>query len=164
MGKLLSGKNGGFLMMVLSVLGVVLWVTLFSTILDAFVTLYGTGWTNYIAFATICKIVPTILFLAGIFGAGFGYYKGYTQAQAGGINSLLLMVFGALEIILFVTLFATIMTGMETLRTHANVTLFIAMSTVVSIAPTVLFLAGIFAGGATAVGGWRKRKKSRALV
>lgn len=161
----LSGKNAGFLMMVLSILGIVLYVTLFSNILSAFVALAETsGLSNYIAFSTVLKIAPTILFLVAIGGAAFAYYKGYGKAVSGGINSLLLVVFGALEIILFVTLFSTVMTGMESVRTSDNIDYFIALSTVVSIAPTLLFLGGIFAGGATAVGGWRRGKKSKALV
>jgi hypothetical protein len=157
--KALSGKNGGFLQMVLAVLGVVLYVTMFANILAGFVSLLEVANIGeYIAFETVVKIAPTILFLIGIFGAGALYYHGYKQATGAGINSMLLIVFGALQIILFVTLFSTIMTAMESLRTHANVTAFIAFQTVVEIAPTILLLMGLFSGGAVAVSGWRKSK------
>lgn len=160
--RVFGGQYGGFLVMILSVLGIVLWVTLFETILAAFVTLYGTGWTNFIAFATIVKIVPTVLFLAVLGGLGFGGYKGYSMAMGkGGINDLLMMVFGALGLLLFVTLFSSVMTAMETLRTADNVSLFIAFTTVVGIMPTVLFLAGVFGFGGAAVGGFRHRRSSR---
>lgn len=161
----LSGKTKGFLMMVFSVLGIVLYVTLFNNILDAFAALAITsGIANYIAFTTIIKISPAILLLAGLFAAGLLYYQGYKTGAGAGINSMLLMVMGALEIILFVTLFATILTGFESLRTHDNITYFTALSTVVTIMPTVLFLAGILGGGLTAVGGWKRRKSSRAIA
>ncbi len=161
----LSGKTKGFLMMVFSVLGIVLYVTLFDNILDAFAALaIVSGIANYVAFNTIIKIAPAILLLAGLFGAGLLYYAGYKTATGAGINSMLLMVMGALEIILFVTLFATILAGFETLRTHDNITYFTALSTVVTIMPTVLFLAGILGGGVTAVGGYRGRKRARAIA
>lgn len=161
----MSGKNGGFLQMVMAVLGLVLYVTMFSNILSAFVTLLGvTNIASYIAFATVVEIAPTILFLLGVFGAGALYFHGYKQATGAGINAMILVVFGALQIILFVTLFSTIMTSMETLRTANNVTSFIAFVTVVEIAPTILLLLGLFSGAAVGVSGWRKRGKKGALA
>lgn len=161
------GKNSGFFTMILSVLGLVLYVTMFSNILTAFDTLGDTAnLSSYIAMGTVISIAPTVLFLAGIFGAGTAYAIGYKKAQSQGTNGLLLMVMGALEIILFVTLFSTIMTAMETLRTTASVVAgdYIAFGTVVTIAPTVLFLAGIFAGTATAVGGYKAWKSKKAAL
>jgi hypothetical protein len=163
--KMMTGKNGGFLMMVFGILGLVLWTTLFTPILEAFVTLASLDYiANYIAFEVIIKIVPSILFLAGIFGGLWLQYKGYKKAMGSGINALLVTVMGALEIILFVTLFATVMGGIEDIRTSDNISYFIALSTVVSISPAILFLSGIFAGGAMAVGGWKNRKGKAALV
>lgn len=163
--KFLSGKNSGFFMMVLAVLGVVLYVTLFNNILTAFVTLSGvSNAASYIAFSTVVSIAPTILFLAGIFGAGFLYYKGYKSAQGAGVNSLMMIVLGCLEIILFITLFSTIMESMETIRTNANIDDFIALETVVQIAPTILLLAGVFAGVMTGVSGVRNRKSKGMLA
>jgi hypothetical protein len=158
--------NGGFLAMILAVLGVVLYVTMFSNILTAFDSLGATAHiSSFIAFSTVISIAPTVLFLAGIFGASTAYVIGYNKATAGGTNGLLLMVMGALEIILFVTLFSTIMTSMDTLRLTTSVVNgdYIAFGTVVQIAPTVLFLAGIFAGAATAVGGYKKMKGKKGL-
>jgi hypothetical protein len=152
-------EKGGFMEMILSVLGLVLFCTLFSNILAAFYTLYGT--TNasaYIAFQTVVSIAPTVLFLGGIFGAGLTFLHGYKHTA--GSNGLLTMVIGALTIILFITLFGTIMTAMEAVRTYANIATFIALGTVVTIAPTVLLLGGIFGGGMAVVGGWKQRKSS----
>ena len=74
------------------------------------------------------------------------------------------MVLGVLVIILFVTMFATIITAMSTLYTaYSDNTDWVAFGTVLSISPTVLFLGGIFAGGSTAVGGYRARRRRRAL-
>jgi hypothetical protein len=159
---MLKGK-GGFIVMILSILGLVLWITLFSNILDAFYTLYGT--TNasaYTAFQTVVSIAPTVLFLGGIFGAGYGYYKGYKSGVSA--NALLTMVLGALTIILFVTLMSTVMTAMEDIRVYAHVSTFIALQTVAQIAPTVILLAGIFGGGMAVVGGWKSRKSQGALA
>ena len=163
----MGGKNSGFLMMILSVLGIVLYVTMFSNILAAFDDLGDfANISSYIAMSTVVSIAPTVLFLAGIFGAGAIYVVGYKKAAASGTNGLLLMVMGALEIILFVTLFSTIMTAMDVLRLTASVVAgdYIAFGTVVTIAPTVLFLAGIFAGAATAVSGYKSRQSKGALA
>lgn len=156
--------KGGFLMMIMAVLGVVLYTTMFSSVMTAFVALAAvTGIDNMIALSTVIGIAPTILFLGGIFAAGFVYYKGY-KASAGSpsANGLMLMVLGVLEIILFVTLFATIVEAIYTLwATYNTTTTWIAFPIVLRIAPTILFLAGIFAGGATAYGGYRKRRSRR---
>lgn len=162
MKNIVGGKGGGFLMMVLSILGVVLYVTLFSNILTGFVSLESvTNAASYTAYSTVVKIAPTILFLVGIFGAGLLYYKGYKTASNSGVNGMMMVVFGALELILFTALFVTIMSAMETLRTNANVGDFTALSTVIQIAPAVLLLGGLFAGGMSVVSGAKKIKKGR---
>ncbi len=155
----MKGK-GGFLGMVLSVLGVVLFVTLFVSLISPFNTLYTTANTTWIAFGTVVSISPTIIFLAGLFGAGFAYWKSYGIAAAGDQKGFMRMILGILELILFITLFSTIMTGLASVLT-ANITNFTALSTIVGIAPTVLFLAGIFASIGTAVGGYRSFKHSK---
>lgn len=156
-----KGRNAGFMGMVLSVLGVVLFVTLYSSLISPFNTLYTTANATWIAFGTVISIVPTILFLSGIFGMGIGYWKSYGIAARGDTNGFMLMILGVLELILFVTLFSTIMTGLAAILT-ANTTNFIALTTVVGISPTVLFLMGIFASIGTAVGGYKHRKRGRA--
>lgn len=160
----MGSMKGGFLAMVVSVLGVVLYVTMFSTVLTAFESLRThTNIDTFTALSTVVEIAPTVLLLAGIFAAGFGYYKGYKATATGGTDTggLMRMVLGVLVIILFVTLFSTIVTAMYTLYTADNADQYTAFQTVVQIAPTVLFLAGVFAGGATAAGGYSARRKSK---
>ena len=70
-----TSDTGGLMRMVMGILVVILFITLFSTIASAFVTLntsYGASSnTSWVAFGTVVTIVPTILFLGGIF-AGIG--------------------------------------------------------------------------------------------
>lgn len=161
-------NKGGFIAMVLAVLGIVLYTTLFSTILTAFQTLAANAYlSTFIAFEVIIKIAPTVLLLAGLVGAGFVYWKGYGKLAAGGgdTSGILRMVLGALMIILFVTLFDTILNSFYTLWLADNTSkYFIAFQTMCTIMPTILFLAGIFAGVATGVGGYRARKRRKALA
>lgn len=63
----------GLMRMVLGVLIIILFITLFATVAESFISLntdYGSN-TSWIAFGTVSTIVPTILFLGGIF-AGIG--------------------------------------------------------------------------------------------
>lgn len=164
---MLKGR-GGFVAMVLSVLGIVLYVTMFDTILDAFIALAGNKYIDtFIAFEVIIKIAPTVLILGGLLVAAFGYWKGYGRLSAGGgdASGILRMVIGALMIILFVTLFGTILDSFYVLWLADNATkYFIAFQTVCTIIPTILFIAGIFAGVATGVGGIRARRRRKALA
>jgi hypothetical protein len=68
-----GGDTAGIIRMVFGILMVVLFATLFNTILDNFYILWlADNATKYfIAFQTVCTIIPTILFLSGIF-AGVG--------------------------------------------------------------------------------------------
>jgi len=159
----MKGSTGGFLAMILAVLGVVLYVTMFSTVMTAFVALAAvTGIANFIALETVIGIAPTVLFLGGIFAGGFTYYKGYKSSAGAGGSGLLMMVLGILQIILFVTLFSTIVEATYTLwGTYNTSSTWIAFPIVLRIAPTVLFLGGIFAGGATAYKGYKTRRSSR---
>jgi len=118
--------------------------------------------SDYIALSTVIGIAPTVLLLAGLFGAAFVYRKGFKVAKAGDTSGMMRMVVGVLVTILFITLFATVVTAMNTLyTTYGSVTSWIAFGTVVSIAPTVLFLGGIFAGASTAVSGYRARRSRK---
>jgi hypothetical protein len=152
--------------MVLSVVGVVLFVTLFGNVMTAFDNLLlVAGIADFIAFEITVQIAPTVLMLAGVGGAAFAYYKGY-KAVAGGSDpsGMIRMVFGILVIILFVTLFETIATAFVTLLALYVGSDYIAFDTVLTILPTVLFLGGIFAGIGTAVGGNRARKSRKVLA
>lgn len=162
----MKGIKGGFLPMILAVLGLVLYVTMFDTVMTAMDTLYATtGVSSFIAFATVLGITPTILLLGGTVGAGILYWKGQQQAGTSDTSGLLRMVFGVLTVILFITLFSTIITNFATLYTsYGSNTTWIAFGTVVSILPTILFLCGIFAGSSTAVSGYRARSRRKALL
>ena len=164
---MMKGK-GGFVAMVLSVLGIVLYTTMFDTILDAFVALAAnTHVDTFIAFEVIIKIAPTVLLLGGLLASAFVYWKGYGKLSASGgdANGILRMVVGALMIILFATLFDTILDSFYTLWLADNATqYFIAFQTVCTIVPTILFIAGVFAGVATGIGGARARKKGKKLA
>ncbi|MBE3142184.1 MAG: hypothetical protein IMZ53_16550 [Thermoplasmata archaeon] len=156
--------KGGFLKMTFSVVGLVILFAMFPTILTALAALLvSTGVSNFIAFTVIVGIAPTVLILGLTFGAAMLYRSGYKSVSANDAGGLIRMVMGILEIILFVTLFATILSSSYTLFSSANAT-WIAFGTVMSIMPTVLFLSGIFAGGATAYGGYKARKGRKALA
>lgn len=161
-------SKGGFVAMVLSVLGIVLYTTMFSTILTAFTTLAANAnLSTFIAFEVIIKIAPTVLLLGGLVVGSLVYWKGYGKlaASGGDANGILRMVIGALMIILFVTLFDTILDSFYTLWLADNTSkYFIAFQTVCTILPTILFIAGVFAGVATGVGGYKARRKRKALV
>ena len=160
----MKGKSS-FMTMALAVIGLVLYVTLFSSILSALETVRTYAQiSTFIALKTVVEIAPTVLLLGGVFGVTFAYYKGATGAGAQDASGLLRMVFGVIMIILFVTLFSTILSSFYTLYGADNASEYIAFQTVVTIAPTVLFLGGIFAGGSTAVSGarsWRRRRSRR---
>lgn len=160
-------SKGGFVAMVMAAVGIVLFITLFENIMTAFddlLLVVGIG--DFIAFEIVVLIAPTVLLLAGVFGAGFAYYRGYKSISAGSADAggLLRMVMGVLVIILFVTLFETIATAFADLYALYAGSDYIAFDTCLTIAPTILFLGGIFAGVATSVGGFRARKKKGLLA
>jgi hypothetical protein len=159
----LDGKNGGFMRMIFSILGVVLAVTMFGNTMTFFDTLAAVpNASAYIAYSIGIEISPSIILL-GIMGvAQWQYRKGYSQATDSGVNGLLMVVFGFLEIILFLALFPTIMAALETVRTLGTIDNYIALKVVVEIMPIVLYLGGLFAGGATTIGGLRQNKKQKA--
>ena len=157
-------NKGGFLGMVLSVLGVVLLFALFSSIMTAFETIRTyANIATFTALSTVVQIAPTVLLLGSLFGAGVGYWQGSKAVSAKGqdTSGLLRMVMGVLVIILFVTLFSTILSSAYTLYSDASAGNYTAFKTVVSITPTILFLGGIFAGVSTSVTGYQARKKGK---
>ncbi len=164
------GKHAGIVGMVMSILGLIIWVSVFSTIMTAWnglYTLYGVS-TTWIVFGTVLKIGPTILWLLGVVGAGVAYFAAYKNYSSSGADAqgYVRMIVGALTIVLFVTLFSTIMSNINTAYSifGVNASTYIAYTTVVSITPAILFLGGIFGGGATAYGGYKARKGQRGAV
>ena len=83
-----AADTNGIMRLVFAVLMLILFVTLFTTVATNFVTLntsYGSN-TSWIAFGTVIKIVPTILFLGGIAGAigtGVQGYRAYRRRHSG---------------------------------------------------------------------------------
>jgi len=158
----------GFMVMIYSILAVVLLSALFTPIMSSLGTLYGTsGASTFIAFTTVITIIPTILLLAAAIGSGIFYYKGYKAAVGQDPGGFLRLILGVLQIILFVTMFATVITNFYTLyTTYGTNTTWIAFGTVVTIIPTILFLAGVFSGSLVAFQGGKsiiaRRKKARA--
>ncbi len=157
------GKNKGILGMVLSVLFTILWLTVFVSLIGPFNTLFTSANSTWIAFGIVIQVVPTLLYIAGTFGPALVYWKSYGIARGSGQNWLIMIV-GVLEIVLFITMFSTIMSSLAAILT-ANITNFIAMSTIIGISPTVLFLAGIFISIGTAIGGYKGAKsKSKSVA
>lgn len=159
---MLQGK-GGFITMILSVLGIVLYVTMFESVMtafDALIVAIGVA-SPFIALETVINIAPTVLILAGIFGAAWGYWSGYKSSVANDTSGIIRMVLGVLVIILFVTLFGNIVTVFGDLHTLYTGSDYIAFETVLTIVPTILFLGGIFAGIGTTVSGAKSYRKKR---
>lgn len=161
---MLKGKSS-FIVMTMAVVGVVLYVTMFSNVLSALETIrVYANISTFTALSTVVEIAPTVLLIGGVFAASFGYYRGYQGASAQDSAGVLRMVFGIVQIILFVSLFYTILTSFYTLYGADNASEYTAFQTVVQIAPTVIFLGGIFGGVATAVSGVRARRRSRSRL
>ena len=154
--RILAGR-GGFVAMAFSVLSIVLLVTMFSNILTGFQTLAANEHiATFLIFEIVIKIVPTILLLLWFFGSGVAFAAGYMSVSTGGgdASGIIRSVFGVMMVILFVTLFDTILDAFYVLWLADNATkYFVAFQTVVTIIPGILFLSGIFAGIGTAVGG-----------
>lgn len=158
-------SKSAFITMTFSVLGVVLYVTFFSSILTGMTTILTyANISTFTLLQTVVKIAPTILLLGGLFAGGFFYKEGLNSAEAQDANGLMRMVFGVLVIVLFVSLFYTILTSMYTLYTATNASSYTAFQTVVQIAPAILFLGGIFGGVETIRRGRKARKRSRAAA
>ena len=163
MGNVFKGKYGGLFQMMVGTLGLVVFTTLFANVLTYFVALVNnSALANFLLMDILVKVGPTILFIAGIGSAiYFGEIKGYQKASSAGISSIILIIFGFVEIIFFLALFETVLNNFETLRTTDNVDYFIALSLAISIGPAMAFLAGLFSGAGAMVGGFRQSKKEK---
>lgn len=147
----------GILLQVMGILGIVLVSAIFPTIVDNFNNLRygGTSLTPYTAFDTILGIGLVLLWLGAMVGSGVAAYKGYRFTAENDTSGFVRMILGALTIVLFLTMFITVIANIETVRTTTNLTNYTAMSTVVAITPAILFLGGLFTGGRNIVGGGR---------
>ncbi|MDD5338161.1 MAG: hypothetical protein PHG35_01950 [Dehalococcoidales bacterium] len=115
--------------------------------------------------STVVTIIPSILLLGLTAFFGFKYYKSYQTMATGDASGLLMMVIGILQVILFITMYATVITNFYTLyTTYGTNTSWIAFGTTITIIPTVLFLAGLFSGGLLAWKGGQKRKSKAAAA
>lgn len=171
--KKVGGWGGPFMQMVYVILGLVLFMSMFSSIMSALATLRSGAYAaTFVAWTTIIGIAPAILLLGGAATAGFVYTKGAMGTGAFDPSGLMRLVLGVLQMILFATLFDTVGTSFYTIYTTycgaANDSVWIALRVVVIILPTVLFLAGLFGGLAVAAVGaksyFKKHKKSNANV
>lgn len=153
-----------FIWMTFGVLGLVVFTNVFDDILDA---LYGvaahTNVASFIAMETVGKISATVLYIGIIFGLSTAYRQGYKQAAVSDAGGLLRMVFGLVQVLLFATLFSTVLTNLYTLYSSGNASTFTAFTTIVSISAVPLFLAGIFSGVATGVSGYRSRRRKQLI-
>ena len=86
------------------------------------------------------------------------------QQGGAGVNMLMWVVFGALQILLFLALFSTVITSLYTILQDSSIASYIALQTVVQISAAIIFLSGIFAGGWNISTGIRNQKKKKAAA
>jgi hypothetical protein len=148
----------GYMPMIFSILGLVALSALFIPIMNALAGLYDTpGASNFTLLQLVITIVPTILILALSVGLGFSYYTGFKQMATQDANGLISMVVGVMAILLFITMFGTVITNFSSLYTNYGTnTTWIAFGTVLTIVPTILFLGGLFGGGLLAFSGGKR--------
>ncbi len=160
------GKYGGMMMVVMSLLGLILFASLFTTILTAIGNIrYGaTALTNYVAFDTVLGIAPVILWLGGLFATGYAYYKGYSITAGQDTNGWMRMIMGVLTLVLFCTMFITVFSNIASVYSATNASNFTAFTTVVGITPTILFLGGIFASVYSGSQGIRARRRRSTMA
>jgi hypothetical protein len=162
MNGITKGPLGGFMGMVFTFLGIVLWVTLFGSIMTMFDNLLGYAHlSSFTLLSTLYQIGPVIIFLGMLAALGWGYYKGYMSSSKGeGLNFLMWIVFGALQIILFLSLFPTVVTSLYTVLSDSSISNYIALGTVIQISAAIIFLGGLFAGGWNIAQGVKQVRKS----
>ncbi len=156
-----KSKYSGILMSVMALLGIILFASLFASIMSAINNIrYGsTSLTNFTALDTILSIAPVVLWLGGLLGAGVTYYKGAQITAAKDPNGFMRMVMAVVTLVLFITLFLTVVNAIATVYSTTNASSYTAFTTVVGITPTILLLAGIFAAVSSGVSGIRARRE-----
>jgi hypothetical protein len=87
-----------------------------------------------------------------------------SNKQGSGVNMLMWVVFGALQILLFLALFSTVIGSLYTILQDSSIASYIALQTVVQISAAIIFLSGIFAGGWNISTGIRNQKKKKAAA
>ncbi len=159
-------KKGGLMTMVYAILGVVVYVSLFPTIMGLFDDLLGiAGIDDLLILPVVLRIVPTLLLLGGIAVSAFAYWKGEKTASVTDSNGLMRMVVSVLGIVLFLSLFFTVAETFVDLYADygdGGTYDYIALGIAIAIAPTVLFLGGVGSFIATGVGGYKANKKNKA--
>ncbi len=157
--------TSGFMEMVYAVLGVVLTISMFDSIMTGLTTLTGASYSVFIAWDTVIPITPTLLLLATVLGGGFAFTHGAYRSAGQDSTGMLRIVMAMLLLILFVNMMKTIADSFVTLYTsYGTNASWIAFGTVSSIVPVILFLLGIAGIIANAVGGaktfYNRRKHS----
>lgn len=160
---MLDTKNisGGFVAMVMSILGLVLFVSVFDKVLEALESIRIYEYlSTFLVMDIVVVIVPSILLLAGTAAAGFGYWKGFQSLEVSGKDEagIMRMLLSAVGIILFFSMFLTILTSFYGLYSADNASEYLVFQTVVTILPTILFLSGTFAFGMTFRSGYKAAK------
>ncbi len=162
-------KNGGLLAMIFSILGIVVYCAMFAEVMTAFDALFAiVGISDLLLLTLILNYAPTLLLLGGVAVSGIVFYKGYQSTAATDVNGMIRMVFAALGLILFVTMFSNIATSFVTLyTTYAADPNYPIFDLAVAITPTILFIGGIAAFVGTGIKGLRasnKHRKAKALA
>lgn len=160
-------KNGGIMAMIFSVLGTVLWVTMFEqAVMPAFDALWAlVGIDDLMFFSILLSYGPTVLLLGVIGGLGYTYIRGYSAVAAKDSNGLIRIVFAALALVLFITTFEPVAQAFIDLHTtYAADPNYPIFGLAVSIAPAVLFITGLVAFIGTGVGGVRAGRKRKGAM
>lgn len=163
-------KGGkGFLIMTISFVGIVLFTSVFLNIMEQVENIRSyTHISSFIVLSILVQIAPTVLLIAALLMAKWGYGKGEMQAAATDSGGLMRLVYGAIGLILFLALFYVYLPYMYYIYdggTTTNATFtpsnYIALQTVASVIPAVLLLGGIFMTGRTAYRGYKARRSRR---
>ena len=160
-------KGGkGFLVMTISFVGIVLFTSIFLNIMEQLENIRGyANIDSFLVLSILVQIAPATMLIGALLVARWGYSKGELTAAASDSGGLMRMVFGAIGLILFIALFYVFLPYMYYIYdggTTTNGTFtpsnYIALQTVASIVPSVLFIGGIFYTGRTAYRGYKARR------